>query len=47
MKNLERLTLAEMEEFVRGSRTAVVAVPEREAVYRFLEKRLRRRKGTG
>jgi hypothetical protein len=25
MKNWERLTLAEMEEFVRGSRTAIVA----------------------
>ena len=37
MKNWERLTLAEMEEFVRGSRTAILAVQEQEAVYRFLE----------
>jgi transposase InsO family protein len=37
MKNWERLTLAEMEEFVRGSRTAILAVQELEAVYRFVE----------
>ena len=37
MKNLERLSIAEMEEFLRGSRKLELAAECQEAVYRFLE----------
>jgi hypothetical protein len=37
MKNLERLSLAEMEEFLRGSRKLELAAECQEAIYRFLE----------
>ena len=37
MKNLERLSIAEMEEFLRGSRKLELAAECQEAIYRFLE----------
>lgn len=37
MKNLERLSLTEMEEFIRGSRKLELAADCHEAIYRFLE----------
>ena len=37
MKNLERLSLAEMEEFLRGSRKLELGAECQEAIYRFLE----------
>ena len=37
MKNLERLSIAEMEEFLRGSRKLELAAECQEAVYQFLE----------
>ena len=37
MQNLERLTLAEMEEFIQGNRRARFAAPERKAIYGFME----------
>ena len=37
MKNVERLSLAEMEEFLRGSRKLELAAECQEAIYRFLE----------
>ena len=37
MKNLERLSLAEMEEFLRGSRKLELAAECQEAIYQFLE----------
>ncbi len=37
MKNLERLSIAEMEEFLRGSRKLELATECQEAVYQFLE----------
>jgi len=41
MNNLERLTLAEMEEFLTSSRHVKVAVPEKERVYPFIERVLK------
>src|ERR1700731_2198560 len=37
MKNLERLAIAEMEEFLRGSRKLALAGPCQEGAYLFLE----------
>ena len=37
MKNLERLSIAEMEEFLRGCQKVELATECQEAIYRFLE----------
>lgn len=37
MRNLERLTLEEMEEFVRGSRSLTLTLPAKEKLYDFIE----------
>ena len=37
MQNLERLTLAEMEEFLQGSQKLTLSVKHKEAVYGFIE----------
>jgi hypothetical protein len=41
MENLERLTLAEMEEFVSHNRHVRCAAVEQEAAYRFIERVLK------
>src|ERR1035437_3898073 len=41
MNTLERLTLAEMEEFLTSSRHVKIAVPEKERVYPFIERVLK------
>ena len=38
MQNLERLTLAEMQEFLAGSRSIGFRVQGREQIYRFVER---------
>ena len=41
MQNLERLSLAEMEEFVQGSRKVSLRSEDQEAIYGFIEATLK------